>query len=251
MGETRGCVEIDMDCRTFEELLTDYIEGDLDSQTRVECGMHRLNCHECRQLHQEVRCLVTDLGELSSGPPEVTADDIVRVVLRATSAGEMLSCENLDRLIEQYFDGVILAPTLRIFQGHFALCHKCRRLMAGIEEAIAICHELGQAEVEPPPMLPERIVAATSGVAGSLSTRLRNLLLSPQVAAVGLIFAASSLLVLTRYGSLARAATEVGASARSGIERLTRDVGRLLLTGPRSEDGVKLRKRKAVLEHLS
>ena len=52
-------------------------------------------------------------------------------IIAATTAGEMLSCNEFDRLIERYFDGVLLAPGFHTFQLHFESCSKCRRMMGG------------------------------------------------------------------------------------------------------------------------
>lgn len=137
-------------------------------------------------------------------------------IIAATTTGEMLSCTEFDKLLERYFDGVILAPTFQNFQSHFGHCPKCRRLMSGIEEAIALCREVKEAEVDVPDSLHDRIVAATVGEGSARwPARLKNglwdiarMVATPQLAAAALIFAAGSLFVLSRFGSMSNMATD-------------------------------------------
>jgi anti-sigma factor RsiW len=152
-------------------------------------------------------------------------------ILASTTAGVMLSCGEFDQLLERYFDGVILAPTFHTFQNHFETCSKCRRLMGSIEDAIELCHEVKSAEVEVPPELCDRIVAATSGRnrMREFSALLRRLpprvgrsirsLWTPQWAAASLIFISSCMLFVLRFGSVSGLASHAEAKA----ERLVND----------------------------
>jgi hypothetical protein len=160
-------------------------------------------------------------------------DSLNSRILAATTAGEMLSCKEFDRLIERYFDGVLLAPAFQTFQGHFEKCSKCRRLMAGIEEAIEICHEIKETEVDTPPSLQDRILAATVGprktsLLGHWKELLVGLLLNgartlrtPQMIAALLIFAAGSLLILSRFGSISGMAAHATSQAGMLHEKIS------------------------------
>lgn len=250
-----------MDCIKFQNFISDYLDAALDSRMRAECATHRLVCGDCRELYNDVRAAVQALNLVSQRElaefkgPEGLDDRIIA----ATTAGEMLSCSDFDKLIESYFDGVILAPTFQTFQGHFEKCAKCSRLMSGIEEAIVMCREIKDSELEVPESLHDRIVAATVGApnagwfqrAYSSMTRILGswggILWSPQMAVAALIFAASSLLVLSRFGSISgmashaetqaamlvnqgqRAINQTGAMARTGFQRVSYEVNTLLL----------------------
>jgi anti-sigma factor RsiW len=204
-----------MNCTQFQDSISDYLEGALDPRSRAECAAHRLVCGECRELHADVRATMQALngaGMEDIGDPIGLEERIIA----ATTTGEMLSCTEFDKLLERYFDGVILAPTFQNFQSHFGHCPKCRRLMAGIEEAIALCREVKETEVEVPDSLHDRIVAATVG-GGTLpwTARMKNgleeigrMIATPQLAAAALIFAAGSLFVLSRFGSMSNLATD-------------------------------------------
>ena len=239
-----------MDCIKFQNSLSDYVEGAIDSRSRAESAGHRLICRDCRELYTDVRAMMRTLGEVAtdeSGPlGGLPLDGLNARSLAATTAGEMLSCNEFDRLIERYFDGVLLAPTFQTFQAHFEKCSKCRRLMAGIEEAIEICHEIKDAEVDAPPSLQDRILAATVGPRKTswlqhwkesligFSLNAARALRTPQMVAALLIFAAGSLLILSRFGSIGgmaeHASNQAGqlqqkfnitsARAMSGVERV-------------------------------
>jgi anti-sigma factor RsiW len=219
-----------MNCSKFQDSITDYLDGALDSRARAECATHRLRCRECRELFNDVRAAV---GALSSYAREEVNEpaELEAHILAATTAGEMLSCSAFDSLIERYFDGVILAPTFQTFQAHFEHCSKCRRLLAGIEEAIEMCREVKEAEVEMPHSLYDRIVAATVGPQQSEEapqarwlrrgrmaySRFVRPLWSPQWAAAALIFAASCLMINSRFGSVSGMASEASAQAERWV----------------------------------
>lgn len=214
-----------MNCCTFQDQLSDYLDGELDARGRAEGATHRLVCRDCRDLYNEVRATMTALGELSDAPDVEIAPDLNTRILAATTPGEMLNCHEFDALLERYFDGVLLAPEFQTFQNHFEHCRQCRRLLGGIEDAIALCREAKEEIVAVPDGLEDRIVAATSGK--SPTARLHALLLSswawfatPQWAAALMILGAALTLLNVRYSSL----TEIKAEA-SRLQDELRDNG--------------------------
>lgn len=244
-----------MNCVDFQDLLTDYLDGMLDARVRAECAGHRLICRECRELYNDVRDTVQMMGSLAFVEGEaVELSGLETRILAATTAGEMLSCGEFDRLIERYFDGVMLAPDHQAFQAHFEHCHKCRRLMAGIEEAIEMCREIKELEVEMPSTLPDRIVSATIGKSATPSwlkasrygtlAALAARVLDPQWAAAGLILASILFLVSVRFGSFQSFAThangragrliselnQTGEQARNSLARASFQLGNALTT---------------------
>jgi predicted anti-sigma-YlaC factor YlaD len=244
-----------MNCVKFQDSLSDYLEGALDPRARAECAAHRLICGECRELYNDVRGAVSALGELRSCDDE--PEGLRSRIIAHTTPGEMLSCGEFDRLLERYFDGVILAPTFQTFQSHFGHCLKCRRLLNGIEEAIVMLQEAKEAEVEVPGSLHDRIVAATIGKessrwigrAQSSIINFAQRLLPPQIAVAAMIIALISLLVISRFGSVGNLTSTAeqkveslvnqghqkingaGAMARSGLQRVSYGVNTFLFSG--------------------
>ena len=97
-----------MNCSTFEDHLSDYLETALDSRTKAECAAHRLVCRECRALYTDVRAAMGEVNELSEGEDIAVSPVLATRILAATTPGKMLSCGEFDLLIERYFDGVFL-----------------------------------------------------------------------------------------------------------------------------------------------
>jgi predicted anti-sigma-YlaC factor YlaD len=228
-----------MNCSTFQDQLSDYLEGALDARGRVEGATHRLVCRECRDLYNEVRATMAALGELSGGADVETPLTLNARILAATTPGEMLNCHEFDALIERYFDGVLLAPEFQTFQNHFEHCRQCRRLLAGIEDAISLCHEAKEDVVAVPAGLEERIVAVTTGK--TATARFYALLLSfttEQWAVALLILCAAMTMLSMRFASVtefkaeaARLSYELksnGQQARSQLQQATSHFDSLL-----------------------
>jgi anti-sigma factor RsiW len=240
-----------MDCLKFQDSMTDYLDGAMLTGEKAEFAAHRLRCRECRALFSDVRVTLETLGECAETDHLGESGSLENRILSATSVGEMLSCQHFDRLLERYFDGVILAPTYQNFQEHFKTCHKCRRLMAGIEEAIALCRDARIESIDVPDSLHERILAVTSGATSAngwmtRAWRVTQRFFTPQIAAAALIFAASTFWVYSRFGGVTGMASEAttkaeqlvsegneavvatGAIAISGVQFVSREVGSIL-----------------------
>ena len=216
-----------MNCLQFQNSISDYVEGALDPRERTECAGHRLVCRDCRELYSDVRAMMRTLSAVSSAEVE-EPEGLQHRILNATTTGEMLSCGEFDRMLERYFDGVILGPTFQNFQSHFADCGQCRRLFAGIEDAIAMCRDAKEVEIEVPATLNERIVAATSGPRTWRAPYkwMANAMRSPQLAVAALIIAAASLLIISRFGSVEGVASHAEDKARRFVNQ-----GQLKLSG--------------------
>lgn len=220
-----------IECSTFQETLTDYIEGMVCPEVRVSCALHRLNCRQCHDLYDQVKSSMRLLQMVRLEEPSPSSTLAGRII-DATCQGEMSGCAAFDHLISQYFDGVILAPDYQEFQRHFEACEKCRFLLAGIEVAIENCQRLGEVEVDVPAGLARRILTATIGNVGlgiELDRRIamaarclpRSIDLG-RVAAASLIIAASVLLIVTRFDSLDGIATEADLVVSRGQVRVLR-----------------------------
>jgi predicted anti-sigma-YlaC factor YlaD len=206
-----------MNCCTFENHLSDYLETALDSRTKAECAAHRLVCRECRALYTDVRAAMGEVNELSEGDDIAISPVLATRILAATTPGKMLSCGEFDLLIERYFDGVFVPAEFQIFQTHFDQCRQCRRLLGGIEDAISMCREAKE-EIAVPADLPERIVAATTG---RTNGRLYAVLLgvwatlnTPQWAVALLILAAATTLFSARFASVGAFKDEMQSNSR-------------------------------------
>lgn len=227
-----------MNCQQFQDQLSEYLEGELPSPHRAECAAHRLCCITCRTLYLEVRGAVdalrglarTDLGDgdcVGSPPLASPRIPLSERILAATTMGEMVSCPGFDRLIEQYYDGVLLAPAHLALQDHFERCPGCRQMMRGIESAMTLCQEARRHPVELSSGWVDRMVAKTRALLPEMGTSRSMAAAEPppqieerwfsslprDLTAALLMVAASTLLVLVRFGSLEGLANHAGMQA--------------------------------------
>jgi anti-sigma factor RsiW len=70
----------DLNCDELVELVTDYLEGALDEETRRRVADHLAGCDGCTRYVDQMRRTITTLG--SSGP-EVELTDEARTALLA------------------------------------------------------------------------------------------------------------------------------------------------------------------------
>jgi len=145
-----------MNCGQFEELMSEYLDGGMARAERRAFAEHLLACRPCRALFDDLRETVTVCHQLKDA---AQGQAFERQLLMATTAGEMLSCQTLDALISDYFEGLIESSNEELFESHFAVCGQCRQLVAGVRASL---EESEAAEISA--ALHHRILAATSGV---------------------------------------------------------------------------------------
>ncbi len=78
-----------MNCARFETLLSDYMDGTLDSRVRSAMDQHRQDCSACSALFRDVASLRSELSRF----PEVSVREelIERILVRTTGKPEKLS----------------------------------------------------------------------------------------------------------------------------------------------------------------
>ncbi len=58
----------DMDCNELVELVTSYLDGSLDPDTRARFDVHLTECDGCENYLQQFRSTVDTLGKLDEEP---------------------------------------------------------------------------------------------------------------------------------------------------------------------------------------
>ena len=149
-----------MECTQFEELIGDYLDCGLARPVRRSFCEHLLACRPCHLLFNDVREVIDTCHLLKESPMQETGlfTEVKQRIIKATTAGEMLSCRTLDALILDYFEGLIESSYEKIFTEHFAACESCSRLVEGVRKSI---EEMEAVDV--PEELNDRIIAATVG----------------------------------------------------------------------------------------
>jgi predicted anti-sigma-YlaC factor YlaD len=157
-----------MECGQFEEWISDYLDCVMARPERRLFCEHLLACRPCHMLFNDVREAIDGCHEwkVSQMRESATFTEVERRIIKATTAGEMLSCRTLDALISDYFDGLIESAYETVFNEHFTVCDGCRSLVEGLRESLE-----EQESVEAPEELYGRIFAATSKAAAGGSRR--------------------------------------------------------------------------------
>lgn len=71
-----------MNCKEFERLLSEYLDGELDNFSVTQMDRHRDSCPACHSLFEEVHNLRSSLNEFPWIEP---SEDLVRCILKRTS----------------------------------------------------------------------------------------------------------------------------------------------------------------------
>src|SRR5215211_7129626 len=97
-----------MDCRNFEDSITEYLDGSLPSPGGGLFLAHSLQCRACRSLLDEVKTALQDCKE----PAEVETPSYLETAL-FTIAGDGISfdCSGFEEIVSEFLDGFVPAAT--------------------------------------------------------------------------------------------------------------------------------------------
>jgi hypothetical protein len=158
-----------MDCRKFEDSISDYLDGVLQSPNAALFLAHSLQCRACRSLLDEVKSSLHDCKE----PQEMETPAHLEAAL-FTIAGEdrEFACPSFEEIITEFLDGFIPAATYHQFEEHAARCAKCSVLLTDVVYAVAACHSVHTyEEVETPETLLRNLVSIMPGSPRHLKNR--------------------------------------------------------------------------------
>jgi len=143
-----------MECREFEHLISEYLDGALSAEHAEAFVAHLSSCADCRALLDDVQAaleLCRSVGEVEPAPD---LDERLRRVLR----GAAMSCRAFGELISSYFDGVLTADEYHLFEAHARACARCRRDLEGIAAVTRLLNEVDPVAL--PEGLNERLLQA-------------------------------------------------------------------------------------------
>ncbi len=151
-----------MDCRAFESLISEYLEGTLSEEVASAFMAHLFSCLACRALVDDVRAAWELCRSLDEVEPSPDLSERLSLILR----GAAMSCEAFGELISHYFDGVLTAAEYHLFEAHTRVCARCRQTLDDVAAVTRLLGEIGQMAV--PEGLHERILRATSSFQANL-----------------------------------------------------------------------------------
>ncbi|HEY0100532.1 MAG TPA: zf-HC2 domain-containing protein [Pyrinomonadaceae bacterium] len=193
-------------CAEFEDRLTDYLEGSLDTTTQIAFNGHALRCPVCHDLLSEVKNTLRACRTATVPAPSTSLD--ARILLH-TAPESAMTCDEFEDYLTDYLDGFLPASLYHRWERHAALCDSCTNLPGEVVRSIGACYTYINEERPVPAALHARILQATLGTTEAeqlrapLSARLAELvrgwldaIVSPQLATV-----ATMLLVAVLVGT--------------------------------------------------
>jgi anti-sigma factor RsiW len=150
-------------CREFEELLTDYLDGALESSMHRAAAAHALRCPLCHSLLNEVKGALEVCREISAPKPQITR--LEARILASTTPESSLSCTDFEDHLTDYLDGFLPAAVFHRWERHAVLCNECTDLPGEVVRAIGACYTYKTDEMPLPEGLHARILRKTIGTA--------------------------------------------------------------------------------------
>lgn len=152
-----------INCSTFEELLTDYLDKTLESDAHKAVATHALSCPLCHSLLNDVKESLQACRALSA--PAASITKLEARVLSMTMPETAMRCEDFEEQLTDYLDGFLPAAAFHRWERHAALCTGCEDLPGMVVRSIAACYTYKMDEMAVPAGLNQRIINLTSGLA--------------------------------------------------------------------------------------
>lgn len=147
-------------CVDFENLLTDYIEGVVGSETNRLMAAHAMKCPVCHETLSAVRSALDACRTAAVPPP---SNELEARILQRTMPETAMKCEEFEECLTDYLDGFLPAHLYHRWERHAALCDRCTELPGEVVRAIGACYTYITEEKPLPAGLNDRILQATLG----------------------------------------------------------------------------------------
>ena len=151
-----------INCSTFEELLTDYLDKTLESTAHKSVASHALSCPLCHSLLNDVKESLEVCRKISA--PATPMTRLEARVLSMTMPETAMACDDFEGFLTDYLDGFLPAQVFHRWERHAALCTSCEDLPGMVVRSIAACYTYKMDELEVPVGLNQRIVNLTSAL---------------------------------------------------------------------------------------
>jgi Putative zinc-finger len=150
-----------INCSEFEEVLTDYLDGNLDRSTHKAVAEHALRCPLCHTLLNEVKGALAMCHEMSA--PKRSLTHLEARIFSMTMPETAMNCEQFETHLTDYLDGFLPAAIFHRWERHVTLCEQCTDLPGEVVRTIAACYTYKMDELPIPANLNEKILRATIG----------------------------------------------------------------------------------------
>ncbi|MEP6787272.1 MAG: hypothetical protein ABJB40_02495 [Acidobacteriota bacterium] len=150
-----------INCSTFEELLTDYLDKTLDMPAFKSVAAHAMSCPLCHTLLNDVKESLEACRKISV--PNAPITRLEARVLSMTMPETAMPCDDFESSLTDYLDGFLPAQTFHRWERHAALCNGCEDLPGMVVRSIAACYTYKMDELAVPDGLHDRILQSTIG----------------------------------------------------------------------------------------
>ncbi len=150
-----------INCSEFEDVLTDYLDANLDRQTHKAIAAHALRCPLCHALLNEVKDALELCREISA--PKISLTKLEAGILSKTAPETAMACKEFENHLTDYMDGFLPAPVFHRWERHAVLCQSCTDLPGAVVRSIAACYTYKMEELSVPAGLHAKILQATIG----------------------------------------------------------------------------------------
>jgi hypothetical protein len=198
--------DIIINCISFEERLSDYLERSLEPAEQKAAAEHALSCPLCHSLLNDVKDSLAACRNIAAPVTKMTA--LEARVLAMTAPETAMACEDFEGYLTDYLDGFLPAAVFHRWERHAALCTTCEDLPGMVVRSIGACYTYKTEELAVPAGLHERILESTLGTAQAEKVRaswtaraaewvrgLRFPIAVPQLAPVAMMLVFAFLLV--------------------------------------------------------
>jgi anti-sigma factor RsiW len=148
-------------CSEFEELLTDYLDKALDTNTHKAVAAHALRCPLCHALLNEVKDALELCHEITA--PKASMTHLEARILSMTAPETAMSCQQFEEYLTDYLDGFLPATLFHRWERHAVLCENCTDLPGEVVRSIAACYTYKMEELPMPAGLHAKILQSTLG----------------------------------------------------------------------------------------
>ncbi|MFL6467858.1 MAG: anti-sigma factor family protein [Pyrinomonadaceae bacterium] len=158
-----------MDCKAFEERLSDYLEHTVEKDIRKTMAAHSLKCPLCHALMNEVKNAIAACRKIAEPRPALTRLDAQ--ILARTMPAAAINCDEFEAYLTDYLDGFLPANVFHRWERHAVLCDECTDLPGEVVRSLAALIDYKSSELPVPFGLHERILQKTLGTARARSAK--------------------------------------------------------------------------------
>ena len=161
--------EIKMDCSTFEDSITDYLDKTLDGQMHKAAAEHAMSCPLCHSLLNEVKESLKLCREMAV--PNTRTTRLEARVLAMTMPETAMQCGEFEEHLTDYLDGFLPATLFHRWERHAVLCSSCTDLPGMVVRSIGALYSYKYDELPVPQGLNAKILQSTIGTTKAADVR--------------------------------------------------------------------------------